>query len=39
MALHVDGQKGGTTPFPTAVAERFAGLAEPAPEYADRSIG
>nr|WP_190815288.1 thioesterase family protein [Saccharopolyspora pogona] len=39
MALHVDGQKGGTTPFPTAVAERFAALAEPAPEYAGRSIG
>lgn len=39
MALHVDGQKGGTTPLPTAVAERFANLAEPAPDYAGRSIG
>ncbi|SDY68018.1 acyl-CoA thioester hydrolase [Saccharopolyspora shandongensis] len=38
MALHVDGAQGGTTPFPAAIAERFAALAEQPPEYAGRSI-
>ncbi|TDD49880.1 thioesterase family protein [Saccharopolyspora elongata] len=39
MALHVDGGQGGTTPFPAAIAERFAALTEQPPEYAGRSIG
>ncbi|GAA4615612.1 thioesterase family protein [Saccharopolyspora hordei] len=39
MALHVDQARGGTTPFPDAVAARLAELVEPLPDYAGRSIG
>jgi acyl-CoA thioester hydrolase len=39
MALHVDGEQSGTTPFPDAIAARIAELVEQPPEYAGRSIG
>ncbi|GAA4882872.1 MULTISPECIES: thioesterase family protein [Saccharopolyspora] len=39
MALHVDGERGGTTPLPAAIAERVAGLVTTPPDYAGRSIG
>ncbi|MCI2417560.1 thioesterase family protein [Saccharopolyspora sp. K220] len=39
MALHVDGAQGSTTPFPDVVADRFAALVEPPPEYAGSAIG
>ncbi|PCG87484.1 4-hydroxybenzoyl-CoA thioesterase [Streptomyces sp. WZ.A104] len=38
LALHVDQQAGRTTPFPEAVRARLAGLTEPAPAWAGRSI-
>ncbi|MER5388227.1 thioesterase family protein [Saccharopolyspora sp. NPDC002686] len=39
MALHVDQEQGGTSPFPAEVAERLTGLVEPLPDYAGRSVG
>lgn len=39
MALHVDQAAGRATPFPQEVADRLNALAEPAPDYAGRSIG
>ncbi|GAA1099330.1 thioesterase family protein [Nocardiopsis composta] len=39
MALHVDQEQGRSTPFPAEVAERFAELTGPAPDYAGRAIG
>ncbi|GAB3733343.1 thioesterase family protein [Nocardiopsis nanhaiensis] len=38
MALHVDQEQGRAVPFPEEVAEALAALAEPAPDYAGRSI-
>lgn len=38
LALHVDTERGKSSPFPDDVAERIAGLTEPAPEYAGRAI-
>ncbi len=39
LALHVDGARGATTPFPTEVTARVDQLVEPVPDYAGRSIG
>lgn len=39
MALHVDQAQGRAVPFPEEVAARLTALAEPAPDYAGRSIG
>ncbi|MEU3019233.1 thioesterase family protein [Nocardiopsis sp. NPDC007018] len=39
MALHVDQERGRAVPFPEEVAARLAALAEPAPDYAGRSVG
>jgi len=38
MALHVDGEKGRTTPFPDAVRTALTSLIQEPPEYAGRSI-
>ncbi|MFI1224792.1 MULTISPECIES: thioesterase family protein [unclassified Streptomyces] len=38
LALHVDQREGRTTPFPDAVRDRLAALAEEAPAWAGRSI-
>ncbi|WP_049579160.1 thioesterase family protein [Nocardiopsis sp. SBT366] len=39
MALHVDQALGRTVPLPEGVAANLAALAEPAPDYAGRSVG
>lgn len=39
MTLHVDQGQGRAVPLPEEVAARLAALAEPAPDYAGRSIG
>ncbi len=39
LALHVDQEQGRAVPLPEEVAARLAALAEPAPDYAGRSIG
>ncbi|MEV0122544.1 thioesterase family protein [Streptomyces sp. NPDC050703] len=38
LALHVDRNAGRAVPFPDEVRERLTALAEPAPEWAGRSI-
>ncbi|MYW63581.1 thioesterase [Streptomyces sp. SID8379] len=38
LALHVDQEAGRAVPFPDAVRERFAALAEAPPQWAGRSV-